>query len=256
MTLHTPAGRDNDPVIPSLEQCALLLDIDGTLLDFAATPREVWVPPELRKALGRLVQSTDGALAMVSGRSINDVDLIFAPQTFPIVGGHGAEIRLTSHGEPMDWSAPKLSSELKKRLAAVAQISPGILVEDKGYALALHFRLAPEAGQAVFDAVAAIHADMPDEPISVLPGKSVCEIKHVNFTKASGVMELMRHAPFHGRTPVFLGDDVTDETVFEIMPELSGLAFSVGRRVPGVNGYFDAPANVRAWLGSLIGDVE
>lgn len=256
MTIQAVSNRDNNPEFPSIEQCALLLDIDGTLLDFAATPREVWVPPELRAALNGLVQKTGGALAMVSGRSLADVDLIFAPQRFPVVGGHGAEIRLTGAGEPMDWAAPKLSDQLKRRLAAIAQLGQGILVEDKGYALALHYRLAPDLGQAVFNAVAAIQADMPDEPIAVLPGKFVCEIKHADFTKAVGVAELMRHAPFLGRVPVFLGDDVTDETVFEIMPALGGLSFSVGRRVDGVNGYFDAPSDVRAWLCALAGSTD
>ncbi len=239
-------------VMQPLHECALLLDIDGTLLDFAPTPREVWVPPELGVALGRLLQRTGGALAMVSGRSLNDIDLIFAPMQFPAVGGHGAEMRLAMDNESVAAHAPPMEKELKRRLAALAKISPGILLEDKGYSLALHYRLAPHAERAIYDAVSAIRADLPNAPIEVLPGKSVCEIKHSGFTKATGVMELMTHEPFKGRRPVFIGDDVTDETVFAIMPGMNGLALSVGRHAQGVSGYFGEPRDVRAWLASLL----
>ncbi|KIZ45965.1 MULTISPECIES: trehalose-phosphatase [Rhodopseudomonas] len=241
-------------IIPPLDQCALLLDIDGTLLDLAQTPREVWVPPGLEQSLTELVKRTSGALALVSGRSLNDIDLIFAPTRFPAVGGHGAEMRLAVENEAVSAHAPPLDPEMKGRLAAIAKLSPGILLEDKGYSLALHFRLAPQYEQTIYDAVHAIRADYPDAPIEVMPGKSVCEIKHVGFTKATGVRELMNHEPFKGRRPVFLGDDVTDETVFAIMPELQGLAFSVGRYAEGVAGHFDQPSDVREWLAQLAGN--
>src|SRR3954469_25127999 len=227
-----------DVVLPRLSECALLLDIDGTLLDLAPTPREVWVPPDLATSMGKLLQRTNGAMALVSGRSINDIDLIFAPMQFPAVGGHGAEMRLASEVESVASGAPPMDKELKRRLAAIAKLSPGILLEDKGYSLALHYRLAPHAEKAIYDAVSAIRADLPNAPIEVLPGKSVCEIKHSGHTKATGVIELMNHAPFKGLRPVFIGDDVTDETVFAIMPGMNGLAFSVGRHAQGVAGHF------------------
>src|SRR3954466_759304 len=241
-------------LIPHLGECALLLDIDGTLLDFAPTPREVWVPPGLAKTLNRLLERTSGALALVSGRSLNDIDLIFAPAEFPAVGGHGAEMRLSGEGEAVAAHAPPLDKDLKKRLAAIAQLSPGILLEDKGYSLALHYRLAPPAEKAIYAGGALVRADLPNAPIEVLPGKCVCEIKHSGFTKASGVRELMTHEPFRGRRPVFIGDDVTDETVFGIMPDFDGLAFSVGRRAKGVAGHFDAPSDVREFLAHLLDD--
>src|SRR5438309_4647500 len=241
-------------LVPHLSECALLLDIDGTLLDFAPTPREVWVPPGLAKTLDRLLERTSGALALVSGRSLNDIDLIFAPAEFPAVGGHGAEMRLSGEGEAVAAHAPPMDKDLKKRLAAIAQLSPGILLEDKGYSLALHYRLAPHAEKAIYAAVSLIRADLPNAPIEVLPGKCVCEIKHSGFTKASGVHELMKREPFKGRRPFFIGDDVTDETVFAIMPDLDGLAFSVGRRAKGVAGHFDAPSDVREFLAHLLDD--
>ena len=206
-------------LVPHLNECALLLDIDGTLLDFAPTPREVWVPPGLAKTLNRLLERTSGALALVSGRSLNDIDLIFAPAEFPAVGGHGAEMRLSGEGEAVAAHAPPLDKDLKKRLAAIAQLSPGILLEDKGYSLALHYRLAPHAEKAIYEAVS-----------------------------------LMTHRPFRGRRPVFIGDDVTDETVFAIMPDLGGQGFSVGRRAHGVAGHFDEPRDVREWLAHLLDD--
>ena len=241
-------------LVGHLNETAVLLDIDGTLLDFAPTPREVWVPPGLAKTLHRLLQRTNGALALVSGRSLNDIDLIFAPDTFPAVGGHGAEMRIDPDSEAVAAHAPPMDKELKRRLAAIARLSPGILLEDKGYSLALHYRLAPHAEKAIYEAVSLIRADLPNAPIEVLPGKSVCEIKHSGFTKASGVLELMTHEPFKGRRPFFIGDDVTDETVFAIMPDLDGLSFSVGRRAKGVAGHFDAPSDVREFLAHLLDD--
>src|SRR5215813_13822587 len=216
-------------LVPHLNDTAILLDIDGTLLDLMPTPREVWVPPGLAKTLNRLYQRTGGALALVSGRSLNDNDAV------------------ASHAPPLD-------RELKRRLAAIAKLSPGILLEDKGYSLALHYRLAPHAEKAIYEAVSLIRADLPNAPIEVLPGKCVCEIKHSGFTKATGVRELMTHEPFKGRKPLFIGDDVTDETVFAIMPDFDGLAFSVGRRAHGVAGHFDTPGDVREFLARLLDD--
>jgi trehalose 6-phosphate phosphatase len=241
-------------LVSHLSETAVLLDIDGTLLDLAPTPREVWVPPGLSKTLNRLLERTHGALALVSGRSLNDIDLIFAPDQYSAVGGHGAEMRIATDGDAVTSHAPTMDKELKRRLAAIAKLSPGILLEDKGYSLALHYRLAPHAEKAIYAAVSLIRADLPNAPIEVMPGKCVCEIKHAGFNKASGVRELMTREPFKGRRPFFIGDDVTDESVFAIMPDLDGLAFSVGRRAKGVAGHFDAPSDVREFLAHLLDD--
>ena len=247
---------DNEPLMPPLGASALLLDIDGTLLDLAPSPNEVRVPPGLATSLSRLLERTDGALALVSGRSLSDIDRIFAPMLLPAVGGHGAEMRISSESEAVAAHAPPMNEDLIRRFAAIAELHAGILVENKGYSLALHFRKAPDAEQAIHDAVSAVCADLPNAPIEVLPGKFVCEIKHSGFTKATGVTELMAHEPFKGRRPVFIGDDVTDETVFAIMPDLKGLSFSVGRRAKGVDGHFLAPRDVRAWLRRLLDEEQ
>jgi trehalose 6-phosphate phosphatase len=247
--LPAPAG-----IMPDLDRTALLLDIDGTLLELAPTPRDVVVPPNLGAALQALHERLDGALALVSGRSLTDIDVIFAPLQFPAVGGHGAEMRLSVENEAVASHAPPMDNDLKRRFIAVAQLSPGIIYEDKGYSIALHYRLAPEFERAIYEAVSAIRADLPQAPIDVLPGKFVCEIKHAGFTKATGVRELMTHAPFAGRSPIFIGDDVTDESVFAIMPSFHGVSFSVSRRAHGVDGFFKAPKDVRAWLTQLLND--
>jgi trehalose 6-phosphate phosphatase len=241
-------------LIPNLKECAILLDVDGTILDLAPTPREVWVPPALRSAIGRLAERTGGAVALVSGRSLDDLDLLFAPLQLPAIAGHGAEFRPCVGREPEFHRRVPLDAALKRRFALVAEIGPGILLEDKGYSLALHFRLAPGLEGAIKTEVARICAENPAAPIEVLPGKSVLEIKQRGFNKGSSVRELMRHPPFADRHPIFIGDDVTDESVFAIIPELDGLAFSVGRKVAGVDGHFDEPEAVRGWLAHIAGD--
>jgi trehalose 6-phosphate phosphatase len=161
-------------------------------------------------------------------------------------------MRISADNESVATHAPPMDKELKRRLAAIARLSPGILLEDKGYSLALHYRLAPHAEKAIYEAIALIRADLPNAPIELMPGKCVYEIKHSGFNKATGVLELMSHEPFRGRRPIFIGDDVTDESVFALMPDLGGLAFSVGRRATGVADHFDEPRDVRQWLARLL----
>src|ERR1700722_19291467 len=131
---HRDPGRTMDIatpfLIPNLQECAILLDVDGTILDLAPTPPEVWVPPSLRHAMTRLTERTGGALALVSGRSLNDLDLLFSPLQFPAVGGHGAEFRPYFGGELDCRRQVPLDAALKRKLATVAEIGPGIIIED------------------------------------------------------------------------------------------------------------------------------
>ena len=237
-------------LVPDLRKCAILLDIDGTILDLAPSPQQVWVPAELRQTLARLDELTDGALALVSGRSLSDIDLIFSPLEFAAIGGHGAELRVAAGAEPLK-RAPPLGSAIKRKLAAISALGPGILAEDKGYSLALHYRLAPEKADAVRAAVEAICADIPQGIVELLPGKLVLEIKPAGVNKAEAVSKLMKCAPFAERNPIFIGDDTTDEPVFRIIGRFGGLGFSVGRVIADVNGYFDRPESVRAWLARI-----
>jgi len=226
---------------------AILLDVDGTVLDLAPTPREVFVPSALRSALKHLWERSDGALAFVSGRPIEELDLLFSPLELPAIGGHGAEMRIVADTPVQPPRLPPLSPKVKRAFAAIADAGPGIIIEDKGYSLALHYRLAPEKERLVREAAAAICARV-EEPLELLPGKLMVEIKHTGFNKGTAVRKLMTYAPFSGRRPVFLGDDVTDRDVFAIMPEFDGISISVGERHEGVEFCFDRPENVRQWL--------
>jgi trehalose 6-phosphate phosphatase len=236
-----------------LRQSAILLDIDGTILDIAPTPGQVSVPPGLRETLTRLQDLTAGAVALVSGRLLADIDVIFAPLRLAAIGGHGAELRRWPGAEP-ERRAGSLGAELKRALAALSTLGSGILVEDKGYSLALHYRLAPELGAALNAAVSGICAQSPSGTIDILPGKAVIEVKPARVDKGSAVRELMKRPPFRGRHPIFIGDDVTDEPVFGVIPQFGGLGFSVGRIVAGVDGHFDRPEDVRAFLARIAAD--
>jgi trehalose 6-phosphate phosphatase len=205
----------------------------------------------LRHTLARLRTRTGGAIAFVSGRPIEELDLLFAPLQMPAIGGHGAEVRASPDGEIDLKRVGPLSSKVKQRLATIAEAGPGIIVEDKGYSLAIHYRLAPDQESHVKRAAAEICEDIGGNRLELLLGKSVVEIKQVGFNKATAVRELMSQKPYRGRRPIFIGDDTTDEPVFPAIVEYNGIGFSVGRRLEGVAGHFDKPADVRQWLETL-----
>jgi trehalose 6-phosphate phosphatase len=236
-----------------LRKSAIMLDVDGTILDIAATPGSVEVPARLRKAMARLVELTGGAFALVSGRPLADLDRLFAPLAVTIVAGHGAEIRLPGLA-PVIRQSPSLGDELRRQLSEVAADAPGVILEDKSYSVALHYRLAPEFGEKILDAVAELCAHDPSGGIELLPGKAVIEVKRRSFDKGTGVRELMALPPFKGRRPIFVGDDVTDEAVFAILPEFDGIGLSVGLQIPGLAGFFARPEDVRRWIYLLVGN--
>ncbi|HTV37658.1 MAG TPA: trehalose-phosphatase [Xanthobacteraceae bacterium] len=238
------------PPVPDLRRWAILLDIDGSILDIAPSPRQVKVPGELRRTLVRIDELTGGAVALVSGRTISDIDLIFAPLRLAAIGVHGAEMRTSGDAEVQKRVRP-LSNALKRKLAEIVEFAPGILVEDKGYSLALHYRLTPEKGPELLEAVAKICANAPTEPVEVLQGKLVVDVKPAGYNKGIAVSDLMRQAPFVGRHPIFIGDDTTDLPVFSTIPKFGGQAYSVGGIVAKVDGHFDRPATVRSWLARI-----
>ena len=240
------------PSLPAdLDQLAVLLDVDGTILDLAPTPREVFVSHALRDTLARLWQRTGGAAAFVSGRPVSELDLIFSPLQLPAIGGHGAELRTVAGAAPEAPRLPPLDPAVKRRFAAIAEAGPGIILEDKGYSLALHYRLAPDKEDMVRSAAAELCASLEGPPIELLPGKFVVEIKQTGFSKATAVRELMTYPPFAQRRPIFIGDDVTDLGVFEVLPDFNGIGISVGRKVPGVPACFERPTDVRHWLEQI-----
>ena len=248
-----PIDETQWPPPCDLATAALLLDVDGTLLDIAATPASVVVPHALRLCLGELHRRTGGALALVSGRPIDDLDRLFAPLRLPAIGGHGAQMRIAADRPTQPQSGEAIGESLRHRLAAMEAIDPRIIVEDKGASLAVHYRLAPHREQLVKEQVAAILDLTASQPLRVMYGKAVVDVMLPTFSKGSAVSELMKAPPFAHRCPVFVGDDTTDESVFAVLPALGGRGYSVERTIAGASGVFASPHDVRSWLAQLCG---
>ncbi len=236
------------PDIP-LDRAALFLDIDGTLLDIAPTPDSVIVPRSLVRTLETLVASTKGAVAFVTGRPLAEADRLFDPLRLAGIGGHGAEFRAPQQTEP-ERTAP-LPEPLRRLLLGFGAIAPGILVEDKGASLAIHYRRAPEAEPILRRALVEQRPALAAANLQVLHGKDIFEVKPRWFNKGTALKRMMRLKPFAGRMPVFFGDDTTDEDAFRVLPEFEGIGISVGRRIKGASHMFDAPEQVRAYLSRI-----
>jgi trehalose 6-phosphate phosphatase len=224
---------------------ALFLDIDGTLLDLARTPDRVKVPHELLRTLEKLSHQLSGALAFVSGRSLDSIDRLFAPFRPAAIGAHGGEIR------GLDGSIARsqpLPDSVRDIFVGLAGNIPGLLLEDKKCALALHYRLAPEARPVLTSAMEKHARLFETEKVHILQGKAVIEARHTGVDKGSAVTALAKQKPFAGRAILFGGDDTTDLDVFRILPRLGGRGFSVGKRFAGAEHVFDTPRAVRQWL--------
>ena len=226
---------------------ALFLDVDGTLLDIAESPTAVCVPRALCAALASLHRRLDGALALVSGRPLDDLDRLFAPLRLPACGVHGAQWRVHAD-KPLQHEAAALAAPVRERLQALARAHAGILSEDKGSSFALHYRTAPAAGPALAAALHALLGEPENAGLRLLPGKMVFEVIAHGSDKAQAIRRFLEVAPFAGRRPLFIGDDLTDEPALALMPGLGGLALSVGRLLPGASAVFADPAEVRAAL--------
>jgi trehalose 6-phosphate phosphatase len=230
---------------PVSANTALFLDIDGTLLDLARTPDRVKVPHELMEALQTLCRQLSGALAFVSGRSLESIDKLFAPFRPAAIGAHGGEIRSVD-GHIL--RNERLAEPVREIFLGLAGNIPGLLLEDKGCALALHYRLAPEA-RAVLTAAMEKHSKLlAAEKVHILYGKAVIEARPQGVDKGVAVGALAAQEPFAGRAILFGGDDATDLDVFRVLPKLGGRGFSVGRHFPGAEYFFDSPRAVRQWL--------
>jgi len=232
---------------PSLTWC-LFLDVDGTLLDIADTPADVVVDEALKSLLLRVSERLGGALALVSGRSIAALDELFAPLRLPAAGQHGAERRGASGLEICADGGTALAGA-RAHLAAFVESHPGTLLEDKGRSLAVHFRLAPALEDTVRRVVAGAAAPIASR-YEVQEGKMVLEIKPRGITKGTAAEAFMREAPFAQRTPVFVGDDLTDESGLRFAEAAGGIAVAVGSRVRA-RWQLDDPAAVRRWLRAI-----
>jgi trehalose 6-phosphate phosphatase len=236
------------PPPPSLQWC-LFLDVDGTLIELTDSPLDTYADPELKTLLRHVADRLGGALALVSGRSIDYLDALFAPLRLPAAGLHGVERRKASgemHG------ASFVDAQLNRARAAVhalVQAHPGTIVEDKGRTLAVHFRMAPEHEAAVREALTAIAKPLGSN-YHIQEGSMVLEIKPRGFTKATAIKAFMAEPPFSGRKAVFLGDDLTDLDGFRMVEDQGGLSVAVGDQVHGQFRLGNAAA-VRAWLGQI-----
>ena len=214
---HPPFARD----------WCLFLDIDGTLLEHKDRPDEVVVDAALHSLIGRLATASGGAVALISGRALEDVERLFAPLAVPVAGLHGVEHRDPAgnvHRHAMDENA---LGSARAHLEQVAAQNPGLFFEDKGLNLALHYRTAPERASVAEDAIRAVARDLGIR-FEIQQGKMVWEVKPSGYDKGTAIEEYLDEPPFLGRRPVFLGDDLTDEVGFEFVNRHGGHSIKIG----------------------------
>lgn len=226
--------------MPPFHRTALLLDMDGTLIDLAPTPEAVVVPPGLPATLTALRDALDGALAIVTGRPVETVDRLFGDAPGAVAGEHGGAIRHAS-GEAVE--RPDLPAPPRSWLETAETLVdsfPGALLERKARGFALHYRQAPEAREVFRTALTTLI----DDRFQVHPAHMLWEVRPVGADKGGAVVALMQRPPFAGRLPVFIGDDVTDEDGMRAARQLGGIGLKVQDR-------FGDAAGVRAWLGDL-----
>jgi len=230
---------------------ALFLDVDGTLLEVAATPESVYVSEGLKVLLNELNERLGGALALISGRTIEDLDRLFAPLRFCASGVHGAE-RREANGRIVRAALEHDNlREAHAELSSFVQAHEGLLLEDKSFALALHYRLSPHLEAAVHTMMRSTVERLGSEYV-LQPGKRVFEIRPAAWSKGTAVHSFLQEEPFAGRAPVYIGDDVTDEHAFEAVNDLEGLSVRVGDQVATRAKYrLTNVADVHKWLSEF-----
>jgi trehalose 6-phosphate phosphatase len=236
---------------PFAPNWAFFLDVDGTLLDHALHPGGVTVGRDLRRLLQGLLAAADGAVAVISGRSVEDIDRLFAPLCLAAAGQHGTERRSVSgalhrHAPPLEHLA-RAAADLVRLTAA----HEGLVLENKGMTLALHYRMAPQLHAVAEREVRRVAEALGDE-FELQAGKFVFELKPSGRDKGSAIAEFTAEAPFRGRLPVFLGDDLTDEYGFEVVNRFGGHSVKVGPGPTGARWRIDDAAAVRRWLGEYV----
>jgi trehalose 6-phosphate phosphatase len=230
---------------------AFFLDLDGTLLDLADRPDAVRPVRELPALLRHLHAGAGGALALISGRGLSDIDGLFPGMKLPAAGQHGLERRGTDDVIHVRAFGQANLRQVSRQLERFVSRRPGTLLEEKGYTLALHYRLAPqyarEAQQAADAALQALGSEF-----ELQHGKKVLEIKPGGTDKGTAIEAFMSEAPFNGRVPVFLGDDHTDEHGFDVVNRLGGFSIKVGEGSSIALARLENPAAARAWLGGWV----
>jgi trehalose 6-phosphate phosphatase len=225
--------------LPPFRQAALLLDMDGTLVDLAPTPDAVVVASGLPRTLVTLRDALGGALAIVTGRPIETVDRLFGTAPGAVAGEHGGAFRFAAGGPIERLDLPPPPPSWLEAADTLVRSFPGALLERKARGFALHYRQAPEAREVFHAALDALLKTVPG--FELHPAHMLWEVRPLGADKGEAVVRLMQRAPFSGRVPVFIGDDVTDEDGMREARKLGG----AGYRVDAV---FRDPAGVRAWL--------
>jgi trehalose 6-phosphate phosphatase len=240
------------PRLP-LNETAIFLDVDGTLIEIAPTPESVVVPPDLVPLLQQLHHALAGALAIVSGRTIAVLDHLLGQTGLPMAGVHGGELRAVSGGAITEIN-PHLPAALQGRVWAIINDLkkkwPGVRGEDKGTAFSLHFRQAPEAEPALRAELATLDLGAEWE---ILSGHMIYEIRSRGQSKGVALRRLMQMPAFAGRKPVFAGDDRTDLDGIRAAVELGGAGVAVaGLAAEQARWALKDPTAVRSWLKSLL----
>lgn len=229
------------------------LDFDGTLVDHAATPDDIRVPEGLVTCLARLQQEACGALAILTGRALPDIDRHLAPLRLPTAAVHGA-MRRTASGQLREAiDARRIAAAidtLRGRLQARVAATPGLWLEDKGLALAVHYRAAPQAAAAA-RAWLREGLEASGAGLELLEGDCVLEARPAGTDKGRAVAAFLAEPPFAGRIPVCIGNDATDQPALDEAHRRGGLAIAVGDRVQAA-WRLPAPADVRRWLSGCI----
>ena len=207
---------------------AIFTDFDGTLVEIAETPDAIEVPTSLSEQIERTVREFDSAFAVITGREIADIDRFLAPLHLPIAGGHGTQRRRADGSfEAVDHHAVEGAGEIAQAIAALVVAHPGLLLETKESAVALHYRQAPELEGAVRTAMQEAVQERTD--FALVQGKMVVEARPRGISKGTALRAFMEEEPFRGRTPVFIGDDTTDEDGFIAAQELGGVGIKLGQ---------------------------
>lgn len=238
------------PLPRPTQRWALFLDVDGSLLDFADDPAAVVVSPVLHAALQALYEQLDGALALVSGRGVADLDRLFHAPGWALAGLHGYELRHADGRQRELAVAPQDQARMRAAVQALAARLDGVQLEDKQHAMALHCRRNPERLPALREAAQTVAATLPGYELQ--PGNLVMEFKPAGMDKGRVVEELMQTPPFAGRVPVYLGDDLTDEHAFDAVNRAGGISVRVGGREPSQARFtLPSPHAVHAWLDQV-----
>ena len=242
-----PAIRSKVERLFSDRSVALFLDIDGTLLDVALTPLTVHVPPDLAELLEMLSARLSGAMAIITGRPIAEADNLLRPWKFAAAGVHGGEMRMSAM-ETIQALTPTFNPELHNDLKTIADAMPGVVLEDKGAGIAMHYRMVPNLREPLLALLETLIQKYPGQ-LAICEGRKVVEVLPVGFSKGRALRKLAGLPQFVNRVPVMIGDDISDIDAFHAAEALGGYGLKVaGENFAQSEASFSGPQDVLAWL--------